>query len=110
MSKRRITIRAGEVCGFADEVSFEGLKVSEFKKKRVSTVLPLPVLKRAYFCFLRALVNDNSALAGWTRTWKCKWVVCIDGSKYGPFTDRAEAIRFEKDKIYEQGKLFTGKT
>ncbi|NVK74615.1 MAG: hypothetical protein HWE24_14145 [Oceanospirillaceae bacterium] len=30
----------------------------------------------------------------------------IDGKSYGPFSSRADAIAFEKDEIYKQGKFF----
>lgn len=33
MSKKRIVIKNGEVCGFADEVSFKGLDVQGYSKK-----------------------------------------------------------------------------
>jgi hypothetical protein len=34
--------------------------------------------------------------------------VLIDGKSYGPFSSRSDAIAFEKDEIYKQGKFFAG--
>jgi hypothetical protein len=105
MSKRRITIKGGEVCGFADEVSFDGLEVLDYSKMRVSRVVPKSFLPRCAFFIIRAVVPEQSWVANWTRGWSVPWIVVIDGILYGPFGDRSEAIKFEKEKIYEQGKL-----
>jgi hypothetical protein len=102
---KRIVISGGVVSGFADEVSFDGLEVEQFEKKRVSHVVPENYFLRTLFVSLRAIVSDESTVASWTRTWGCNWVVLIDGEQYGPFVGRDEAISFEKEKIYQQGKL-----
>lgn len=102
---KRIVINGGVVSGFADEVSFDGLEVEQFEKKRVSHVVPENNILRALFVSIRAVVTDESMAASWTRTWGCNWIVLIDGEKYGPFKGRDEAISFEKEKIYQQGKL-----
>ena len=100
MNARRIVIKSGQVCGFADEVAIDGVRIETVTKTRVSHVWPANIALRAIFIALRAVVRDESKVAGWTRTWGCIWKVVI-----GPFSDRSEAIRFEKQKIYEQGKL-----
>ncbi|HCG2921387.1 hypothetical protein ACV1DG_22960 [Aeromonas hydrophila] len=109
MSKKRIVIKGGEVCGFADEVSFLGLDVQAFSQQRVSRIVPTSFLLMAAFLVIRKMCPDKSKLAAWTRRWGCEWKVLIDGETYGPFQDRAEAIAFEKEKIYQQGKLFHAK-
>ena len=103
--KRRIVIRNGTVTGFADEVSFAGLTVTGFDKKRVSRVLPTGRFQRGCFLVLRALVNDESKAAAWTRRWRCQWNVQIDSESHGPFLSRSAAILLEKDFIYTQGKF-----
>ncbi len=103
--KKRIVISGGVVSGFSDEVSFDGLEVEQFEKKRVSHVVPGNLILRALFLSLRAIVRDESTAASWTRAWGCNWIVHIDEEKYGPFVDRDEAISFEKEKIYQQGRL-----
>lgn len=103
--KRRIVISGGTVTGFADEVNFSGLVVTDYDKQRVSRVLPVGRWQRACFMLIRGLVPDDSRAASWTRRWTCKWVVLIDKRTHGPFDSRAAAILFEKDFIYRQGKL-----
>ncbi|MCQ9090675.1 hypothetical protein [Vibrio alginolyticus] len=105
MTKKRIVIKQGEVIGFADEVSFEGLTLEIYDKKRVSKIVPTNFFLMLAFYALRLVCSDNSKLAGWTRVWRCSWKVVIDGEEFGPFQKRIDAINFEKDKIYEQGKL-----
>lgn len=108
MRKKRITIKNGEVLGFADEVSFKGLDVQQYSKKRVSRIVPTNGLLMIAFYIIRALWSNESKIAAWTRTWPCQWKVLIDGKDYGPFSSRIDAIAFEKEEIYKQGKLFTG--
>lgn len=103
MSAKRIVIKNGIVSGFADEVSFKGLDVIDYEKKRVSHIVPVPIAKRIAFNVIRAVFPEQSNIAEWTRHWACSWLVIIDRKYYGPFDDRQEAIRFEKQKIYEQG-------
>ena len=110
MSKKRIVIKNGEVCGFADEVSFKGLDVQEYSKKRVSRIVPTNGFLMVAFYVIRGLCSDESKIAAWTRVWRCQWKVLIDGKSYGPFSSRADAIAFEKDEIYKQGKFFADGT
>ena len=105
MTKRRIVIGNGSITGFHDEVSFDGLELSKYEKKRVSRIVPRNTLARIAFILLRLVVNDTSSIAAWTRTWPCNWIVVIDQETFGPFSDRIKAIEFEKEKIYLQGKL-----
>lgn len=111
MAKKRLVIRGGEVIGFEDEVSFKGLKLTAFEKKRVSHVVPALGVLRIMFNAIRSVTSDASWIAEWTRKWSCDWLVIVDGDAYGPFAQRNDAIRFEKDLIYGQGKLHlnTGK-
>lgn len=102
---RRIFIKHGQVTGFADEVCFEGLTVVDFKRTRVSRVVPARWPLRIVFVAIRALVSDQSAAANWTRRWRCDWDVIIDGACRGPFPARSAAIDFEKVEIYRLGKL-----
>lgn len=106
MSKKRIVIKNGEVCGFADEVSFKGLDVQEYSKQRVSRIVPTSFPLMVAFYVIRGLCSDESKMAAWTRRWGCQWKVVIDGESFGPFDNRADAISFEKEKIYNQGKFF----
>lgn len=106
MTKKRIVISRGQVSGFADDISFDGLEVSEYRKTRVSRVVPTEAVARLLFDTVRACCSDQSSMAAWTRGWKCQWRVVIDGECYGPFADRPAAIAFEKELIYQQGKLF----
>lgn len=110
MGKKRIVIKSGEVCGFADEVSFKGLDVQECSKQRVSRIVPTNVVLMVAFYIVRGLCSDDSKLAAWTRLWPCQWKVVIDRRSFGPFESRADAIAFEKEEIYSQGKFFRAVT
>lgn len=102
---KRIIIKNGQVTGFIDEVSFAGLDVIKQETVRVSHVIPENRVLACAFRLIRAVSNDKSRLSNWTRTWSCNWLVVIDGQRYGSFSEREAAIKFEKQKIYEQGKL-----
>lgn len=102
---KRIVIKDGQICGFADEVIVDGVIFEQTEKTRVSHIVPENWLLRVAFVALRAVVRDESRAAGWTRKWGCLWIVRIERETFGPFVDRADAIKFEKQKIYEQGKL-----
>ena len=78
MNARRIVIKSGQVCGFADEVAIDGVRIETVTKTRVSHVWPANIALRAIFIALRAVVRDESKVAGWTRTWGCIWKVVID--------------------------------
>lgn len=43
--------------------------------KRASHVEPATFWDRVAFHVLRTLVADDSSIAAWTRTWKCRWRV-----------------------------------
>ena len=105
---RRVIIKDGHICGFADEVEIDGVRISDATTTRVSRVLPTNRVKRLLFVLLRAVVSDKSGMAQWSREWKGPWLVSIDGENFGPFASRDAAIRFEKDKIHAVGKLFLG--
>ena len=103
--KKRIVIKNGEVCGFADEVSFKGLDLQEYSKQRVSRIVPTSFLLMFSFYAIRWLCSDESRMAAWTRRWPCQWKVLIDRKSYGPFPCRDDAIAFEKEEIFKQGKM-----
>lgn len=105
MTKKRIVIRGAEVTGFSDEVSFTGLTLSAFSKKRVSHIVPANPFLRLVFKALRKCTSDTSFIAAWSRRWPCQWLVFVDNKSYGPFSNRLHAISFEKDLVYSQGKL-----
>lgn len=64
---------------------------------RISHVEPCNVLLRILFRCLRAVVRDDSAVARWTRNWRCRWRVKMirSGYTFGEFTNRDEAIAAE---------------
>lgn len=105
---KRLLIQNGIVTGFSDEIAVQGLSIDTVSKVRVSHILPCSLFARILFILIRSVVSDDSALASWTRLWRCTWFVKIDSVNYGCFTSRADAIAFEKNKIYEMGKLKNG--
>lgn len=105
---KRLLIQNGIVTGFSDEIAVQGLSINTVSKVRVSHILPCSFFARILFILIRSVVSDESALASWTRLWRCKWLVKIDGVNYGSFASRVDAITFEKNKIYEMGKFTNG--
>lgn len=51
------------------------LELGETVTRRASHVEPADWKRRILFTILRALVNDKSRIAAWTRTWQCWWRV-----------------------------------
>lgn len=105
MTKKRISIHNCNVAGFADELEFTGLEVSDVQTKRVSRIIPVNLLLRGLFYLIRLIVPDNSNMAEWTRGWGCEWRVMIESKVFGPFASRPEAISFEKEEIHRMGTI-----
>ncbi len=78
------------------------LLLKERREKRVSRIVPESLLLRWLFLLLRWLFSDDGKVANWTRRWRCRWRVVIDGKVVGVFEDRREAILFEKKKIVQK--------
>ena len=95
MSKKRIVIKNGEVCGFANEVSFKGLDVQGYSKKRVSRIVPTNGFLMIAFYVIRGLCSDESKVAAWTRVWRCQWKVLIDGKEIGIYLIDGEYYALE---------------
>ncbi|NWC84306.1 hypothetical protein HX798_29100 [Pseudomonas putida] len=102
---RRIVVKDGVVCGFHDEINFEGLTLESYEKKRVSKIIPDNFFLRGLFYILRIGFGEVGVVSDWTRSWRCTWLLVIDADSKGRFHDRQEAIRFEKELIFQQGKL-----
>lgn len=69
-------------------------------RRRVSHVEPVNPLLRRLFHWIRRRVSDDSAIAGFTRRWPCRWQARIfDGPTLGPFWRRADAIAAEIDFV-----------
>lgn len=49
------------------------LECGETVTRRASHVEPMDPLQRLVFSLLRTLFADESAVAAWTRTWRCMW-------------------------------------
>jgi hypothetical protein len=66
-------------------------------QRRASHVDPVNPWLRVAFHAVRRLVRDDSALAAWTRSWRCQWRVAIIGGPVlaGTWRDRLEAIAAE---------------
>lgn len=103
-----MVIKGGVVCGFHDEVSFDGLTLESYEKKRVSKIVPENLPLRFLFNILRFAFGEVGNVSDWTRSWRCSWLLIVDSESKGRFIDRLEAIRFEKDLIFKQGKLNAG--
>lgn len=102
---RRIVVKDGVVCGFHDEVNFEGLTLESYEKERVSKIIPDNLCLRVCFYILRIGFGEVGIVSDWTRSWRCIWLLVVDAESKGRFHDRQEAIRFEKELIFQQGKL-----
>ncbi len=102
---KRIVIKNGTVTGFADDVEKLGIKMVGANSKRVSVILPQNRVLRLLFTKVRAHVSDNSLVASLSRLVPCNWMVIIDDTEHGPYKSRKAAIAFEKQYIFDQGKL-----
>lgn len=51
------------------------LELGEVVTRRASHVEPASFLPRVWFHVVRRFVTDKSAIAAWTRNWKCEWRV-----------------------------------
>ena len=95
----------GNIITFAEELKEVNPKIYEevkHTKKRVSHILPENPLKRIVFKVLRKLFGDEGKIADWTRNWKGKWILVIDGEVKGEFESRKDAIEFEKGEIFKR--------
>ena len=74
--------------------------LGETRFRRISRVEPANLFKRIAFKVIRRLVSDSSAIAQWTRNWKCSWrVKMLDtGYIFGEFEQRQEAIAAEIER------------
>lgn len=88
--------KQGKVRTFKGDFEIE---LRERKEKRVSRIVPKNWFLRVFFLVLRRLFSDDGKIAEWTRRWRCKWVVVIDGMVVGEFENRRQAILFEKKLI-----------
>lgn len=69
-------------------------------RRRASHVVPVSLPLRLLFRAIRAVVLDESRLAGWTRRWRCAWEVrVVGGPRKGPFGSREAAIAWEVDYL-----------
>jgi hypothetical protein len=77
-----------------------------YETHRGSHVVPVSVPLRVAFKALRAVVSDKSAVAAWTRTWRCEWQVeIVNGTTLkgmGGWYVRQEAISAEIEYLNEQ--------
>ena len=93
-------IQNGEISGFDDDLSALKVKTSKSRTRRVSRVVPMERCKYLFFLLLRKLFKKDGKIKAWTRSWRGKWIVIIEKERFGPFSDRIEAIQFEKRKIH----------
>lgn len=77
---------------------------------RASNVMPAAWPKRIAFRAIRKLVSDESRIAGWTRTWRGRWIADM-GLSGGPvlrgadgkgFALRADALAAEVEWINKE--------
>lgn len=70
--------------------------------KRAGNIEPVGLLRRLAFRLIRSLVSDQSRVAAWTRTWRCRWRVNMGlsgGPIFGSFASRQEAVRHEREWV-----------
>ena len=74
-----------------------GFNLGPSVTRRYSAVEPACWYLRLVFCVVRGLVDDASALAEWTRNWKCFWRARIKNGPILPFRsyDRQQVINEE---------------
>jgi hypothetical protein len=70
----------------------------EARQTRASHVEPVNVVLRWAFHIIRTVVDDDSAMAQWTRDWPCLWQANLqlsNGPVLAAFTNRQAAIDAE---------------
>lgn len=74
-----------------------GFNLGPSVTRRYSNVEPDDAVLRLVFNALRWLSNDTSAVAEWTRNWRCLWRIHIKNGPILPmrYYDRATAIEVE---------------
>ena len=83
------------------------LTEGQSKVTRASNAMPAGRLKRMAFRAIRNLVSDGSRLAGWTRTWRGRWIAdmklsggpVLRGADSKGFALRADALAAEVEWI-----------
>jgi len=100
---RCLTVRideAGGVSFLADEAAAGLLDLGDVTTRRASWIVPESLPLRWLFRMLR-LAGDESRLAAWTRTWRCRWMVDLSPSGWnvwlGPYGRRADALAAEHE-------------
>lgn len=89
--KSYIKIKNGSLETFDGDFRLE--EIFEVKKvERVSHIVPKNIILRMVFRLIRKLFGDKGKMADWTRKWNVEWIVI-----FGPFTERKEAIIFERE-------------
>ncbi len=73
------------------------LVLREKIERRVSRVVPENFLLRCIFYLLRWLFSDDGKVAGWTRNWKCNWILIIDNKVIGSFKERKKLFFLKKN-------------
>lgn len=80
------------------------LELGEHITRRASHVEPVGWLARRWFHVVRRFVTDKSAIAAWTRTWRCEWRV--DTSPVGgPVLTWNDVYTFEQKRAI--GRVYT---
>ena len=100
----KLKIKNGELCGFYDEIEQikKFMSFQNISTNRVSHIYPVNFFLRVFFIFLRKVFGEKGKIAQWTRRWNCKWTIYIPrAGYYGIFTDRNNAIKIEKEIIWD---------
>lgn len=97
---KSITIRPDGTVEFLGDVCPVDLPLANRRRRRVSTIQPVSVLKRAAFRILRRVAGDTGRIAAWTRTWTGPWRATILATGQSEvFLDRQAAINWEYEVI-----------
>lgn len=79
------------------------LPFTHVSRKRASWIEPVNPWLRMAFSLLR-IAPDASWVAGWTRTWHCRWRVSMrpsGGPVFGSYLNRADALEAESKWILD---------
>lgn len=96
----------GEVKAIGDpppELSEEARKIDVV---RMSEVVPVNMLKRLAFRFIRRMVGHHGRVASWTRKWKGPWRALIVTGEFYEADNRSDCIDWEVNRLEQ---LLNGK-
>lgn len=97
MKTTTVTVLPNGDVQFIGEDIFD-LPLGKIRRRRLSTIQPNVVWRKAAFLLLRTVFGDRGRVAAFTRKWNCEWEVRLIG-RPGTFRsmDRSACVAWEME-------------